>query len=197
MPEVGRGAGVREAGAVTAATPPSPESVVLLGADRRPIGTMAKAEVHGTDTPLHLAFSCYLFDRAGRFLVTRRALDKRTWAGVWTNSVCGHPGPGEDSCDAVVRRAGAELGVTVDPHSLVRVLPDFAYRAVDAGGLVENEVCPVFTGVLDTDPEPNPAEVSEWRWVDWAPFADAVSRAPWLVSPWAAEQVPQLRAAGV
>ncbi len=182
---------------MTADTSPPPESVVLLGPDRRPVGTMAKADVHGADTPLHLAFSCYLFDPAGRLLVTRRALDKSTWAGVWTNSVCGHPGPGEDPGDAVVRRAGTELGVAVDPGSLVRVLPDFAYRAVDAGGLVENEVCPVFTGVLDTDPVPEPTEVSEWRWVDWPSFADAVGRAPWLVSPWAAEQVVQLRTAGV
>lgn len=174
-----------------------PESVVLLGTDRRPVGTMAKAAVHGVDTPLHLAFSCYLFDRSRRLLVTRRASTKSTWAGVWTNTVCGHPGPGEDPADAVVRRAAEELGVAVDPGSLVPVLPDFAYRAVDVGGVVENEVCPVFTGLLDTDPRPNPAEVSQWRWVDWPSFADAVAKAPWLVSPWSAEQVPQLRAAGV
>jgi len=176
---------------------PGPEQVVLLDRMHRPVGVMAKSEVHTTRTPLHLAFSCYLFDAAGRLLVTRRALSKSTWAGVWTNTVCGHPGPGEDMADAVVRRSARELGVAVDGARLERVLPDFSYRAVDAGGVVENEVCPVFTGRLDTDPVPDPDEVAEWRWVAWAAFADAVALTPWLISPWAAAQVSQLRAAGV
>ena len=170
--------------------------MVLLDEQRRPVGTMPKAAVHTQATPLHLAFSCHLFDSRGRVLVTRRASGKRAWPGVWTNSVCGHPGPGEAVRDAVVRRAAAELGVGLDPETLSLVLPEFAYRAVDAGGVVENEVCPVFTGRLDADPAPDPDEVAEWRWVPWSELVAAVAAAPWLVSPWAAEQVPALDAAG-
>ncbi|WP_211753231.1 isopentenyl-diphosphate Delta-isomerase [Nocardioides lianchengensis] len=166
--------------------------VVLLDDDGAPVGTHARADVHGTSTPLHLAFSCHLFDRAGRLLMTRRALAKRTWPGVWTNSFCGHPRPGEDPVDAVHRYAAHELGIAV--VDVRPALPDFRYRAVDAGGVVENEVCPVFFASTDQEPAPRPDEVAEHVWADPADVALVVRRAPWTLSPWFVEQVDQLGA---
>src|SRR5688572_6647658 len=66
--------------------PTPPELVVLVDADGHAIGTTTKATVHHRETPLHLAFSCYIFDGAGRILLTRRAFAKPTWPGAWTNS---------------------------------------------------------------------------------------------------------------
>ena len=71
------------------------DHVVLLDDEGREIGTAPKSSVHGTDTALHLAFSCHVMDDEGRVLVTRRALGKTTWPGVWSNSFCGHPRPAE------------------------------------------------------------------------------------------------------
>jgi isopentenyl-diphosphate delta-isomerase len=169
------------------------EYVVLLDEDLQPSGVLPKSEVHHADTPLHLAFSVYVFDAAGRLLVTRRAVGKQTFAGVWTNTCCGHPAPGEDLAEAVRRRLGTELGLTVTDLSLV--LPEFRYEAVAADGVRENEFCPVFVARADTDPAPDAAEVEEWRWVDWAEFCDLAEAAPWALSPWAAEQAPQVRTA--
>jgi isopentenyl-diphosphate delta-isomerase len=171
-----------------------PEQVVLLADDGTSIGTADKATVHTTDTPLHLAFSCHLSDDAGRLLVTRRALGKRTWPGVWTNSFCGHPAPGEPMIEAIARRALEELGVTVTGLDLA--VPDFRYIATDAAGIVENEICPVYTATTTDDVLPDPDEVAEFRWVDPVRLADAVAATPWAFSPWLTLQLPALAAAG-
>lgn len=168
--------------------------VVLLDPDGRPSGVADRVSVHTDDTPYHLAFSSYLFDAEGRVLLTRRALGKKTWPGVWTNSCCGHPRPVEAAHDAVVRRITEELGHP--PHGLRLVLDSFAYRAVDASGVVENELCPVWVGRFD--PEllaPNPDEVMDAAWVPWRTFVTATAEAPRLFSPWVVLQVPMLEAA--
>ena len=181
---------------VTAARPPlhAGDDVVLVDAAGSPVGTAPRASVHDTDTPLHLAFSCYVTDGAGQVLLTRRALDKRTWPGVWTNSCCGHPRPGEPAADAIRRRLVDELGLAVG--ALTCVLPDFAYRATDASGVVENEVCPVYVARADpaSPVAPDPAEVMEWAWVPWTSLVQAVAATPFTFSPWSALQVPLLEA---
>jgi isopentenyl-diphosphate delta-isomerase len=166
------------------------EKVVLLGEDRTPIGSELKHLVHSATTPLHLAFSCHVLNAAGQVLVSRRSLAKRTWPGVWTNSFCGHPQPDEPMEDAVVRRAREELGLTV--RDLRIVLPDFRYRAVDASGIVENEVCPVYLAVTDEEPWPNPAEVMDECWTDSAGLGSALRATPWAFSPWFVSQAREM-----
>ena len=168
------------------------ELVVLVNSDGIPIGSQEKATVHTVDTPLHLAFSTHVFNTAGELLVTRRALSKLTWPGVWTNSFCGHPGPGEATADAVLRRAERELGLSLQTEALTLKLPDFRYRAVDASGIVEHEICPVYTAVTDADPVPADDEVMDWKWVDPLALAEAVRLTPWAFSPWLVLQLPLL-----
>jgi isopentenyl-diphosphate delta-isomerase len=167
------------------------ELVVLCDEAGQPTGTAPKATVHHGQTPLHLAFSCYVFDPVGRFLLTRRASGKRTWPGVWTNSCCGHPLPGEPTAEAVLRRARDELGLSL--LDLRPVLPDYRYRA-ERDGIVENEICPVYAARADGEPRPNPAEVADVRWVRWAELSAVTADLD--LSPWFVDQLGQLRAAG-
>jgi len=173
------------------------EWVVLLDTQRRPIGSQLKSEVHHAATPLHLAFSVHVVDEADNTLLTRRAVTKRTWPGVWSNACCGHPAPGEDLHDAVRRRLASELGLVAQSLSLA--LADFAYRARDANGVVENEVCPVFVAqVVGHRPPPVPDvdEVAEWVWLPRSEATVLAHEHPWLLSPWAVLQLAQLESEG-
>lgn len=164
--------------------------VVLLDDEGNEIGTAPKFGVHTADTALHLAFSCHVLNDDGDVLITRRALSKKTWPGVWTNSFCGHPRPSEPVTSGVHRHAAHELGLTVTAVDLV--LPDFRYRAVDAGGTVENEICPVYLARAADEPTPNPDEVMDHRWVRPADLGAAIRATPWAFSPWLVLQAEQL-----
>src|SRR5688500_14251219 len=115
---------------------PDEERIVLVDENNREIGVAPKLASHHAQTPLHRAFSCFVFNGRGEFLLTQRSLSKKVFPGIWTNSCCGHPAPGETTEDAVRRRLFDELGMT--PQRLELVLPDFRYRA-EMNGIVENE----------------------------------------------------------
>jgi len=149
---------------VTNHLPPGVEYVVLTNETGAPIGTAAKATVHTNDTPLHKAFSSFLFTNTGELLITQRALTKKTWAGVWTNSCCGHPKLEETEAEAATRRIDYELGMRAPPLELI--LPSFRYF-VERDGVVEREHCPVLVGFTNDSPKPNPEEVGDWARVPW------------------------------
>lgn len=166
------------------------DRVVLLDDEGQEIGTALKSSVHGLDTALHLAFSCHVVDDDGRVLVTRRALGKTTWPGVWSNSFCGHPRPAEPLLAAVHRRGEYELGLAVRDIELA--LPLFRYRATDASGIVEHEVCPVYIARTSEQPVLNPLEVVDSRWVEPSDLAASLVATPWAFSPWLVLQAEQL-----
>jgi len=162
-----------------------PELVVLVDDQNTPIGTADKDTVHTTDTPLHRAFSLFLFNAKGQTLLTKRAAAKKTFPGVWTNAVCGHLSPDETPAVAAVRRLGEELGIT---NVAVREVSPYRYRFADKNGIVENEICPILIGKFDGDPTPHPEETDEWKWMDWDAFLTDIGENPEPYSPWSREE---------
>jgi isopentenyl-diphosphate delta-isomerase len=169
------------------------ELIVLVDEDGLPTGTAEKWSSHHASTPLHLAFSCYVFDDDGMFLTTRRALSKKVWPGVWSNTVCGHPAPGESLSDAIARRLDYELGMSV--RDVEVVLPDHLYRAPAFQGIVEYEFCPVFLARDASEPRPNAVEIVDYAWVAWEQFAsDALHDDADVYSWWCKNQLRELHA---
>ena len=95
----------------------------------------------------------------------------------------------EKTEDAAVRRLRFELGISgVD---LKMILPHFRYRA-EKDGVVENEICPVLIGFTDQEPEINPSEVAETKWVLWSEFLRSSRNGESELSPWAIEEAELL-----
>lgn len=172
------------------------EDIVLLDESFHPIGRAPKLASHHDHTPLHLAFSCYLFNDKGELLITRRALSKKVWPGVFTNSFCGHPLPDETLPDAIRRRARDELGIT-RLTDITEILPDFRYTTPPYKGVIENEFCPVFAARLASSVQRNPREVETHYWQAWPDVMAAVAENPETYSYWMKLQLPLLQQSGL
>jgi isopentenyl-diphosphate delta-isomerase len=138
-----------------AATTPMTEELILVNERNRAIGRGEKLAVHKAGL-LHRAFSIFLVAPDGRLLLQRRSRAKYHSGGLWANSCCGHPRPGETTLRAAERRLGEELGASSRLHFGFRT----HYHADFANGLAENEIVYVYFGVLPAELKPNPAEVA-------------------------------------
>jgi len=169
------------------------EQIVFVHEDGTSTGkTGPKLASHTSNTKLHLAFSCYIFRNSdNKFLVTQRALSKKVWPGVWTNSVCGHPAPGEILESAIRRRAKDEIGLT-DLQNIQVVLPRYRYTTPPYNGIIENEFCPVYVAYTDAEPIPNSDEVEAFTWLSWNEYVSMLTNQSEQMSYWALDQYKQL-----
>lgn len=125
------------------------------------IGTMDKMAVHRTGT-MHRAFSIFVFNTQGELLMQQRALDKYHSGGLWTNSCCGHPRPGETNLDAGKRRLKEEMGLDCELEEMFV----FTYRHEFDNGLIEFEFDHVLIGFTDELPTPDPAEAAAFSYME-------------------------------
>jgi isopentenyl-diphosphate delta-isomerase len=148
------------------------ENVVLIDEDDRELGVGEKLAVHRSGE-LHRAFSVFAFNPEGDLLLQRRALGKYHSPGLWTNSACGHPRPGETTEAAAARRFREELGIDAGELREVGIL---RYRA-ELADLVENELDHLLVCEISEDPDPDPEEVVEWRFVPVSELGEWIARA--------------------
>jgi len=136
--------------------------VILVDENDVETGLMGKTEAHEKGL-LHRAVSVFIVNSDGEWLLQRRALNKYHSAGLWTNTCCSHPLPGESTVDAAKRRLFEEMGLTCDLVPLF----NFTYREILENGLIEHELDYVFLGVSDVMPVLNISEVSEFKYFNY------------------------------
>lgn len=156
-----------------------PEFVVLVDAHDQPIGTAEKLQAH-LDARLHRAFSVFVFNSQGQMMLQQRAHHKYHSAGLWSNTCCSHPRPGEPVEGAAHRRLQEEMGFDCPVERLF----GFTYKVALDRGLYEHEYDHVLAGIFDGTPAPNPEEVADWKWMQPADVLRDVERRPTQYTHW-------------
>lgn len=155
------------------------EEVILVDDRDQPTGCMEKMEAHRKGV-LHRAFSVVLFNTSGQLLLQQRALHKYHSGGLWTNTCCSHPRPGESTAQAAHRRLREEMGIEIE----LQFAYAFRYKAALDNGLVEHEWDHVFTGCYNGVPTTNANEVAAWKLVSLTDLHMDVLQNPQQYTPW-------------
>jgi len=161
--------------------------VVLVNLVDEPIGTMEKMEAHKSPH-LHRAFSIFLFNSQNEMLLQRRARSKYHSGGLWTNTCCSHPYPGEKVEDAANRRLKEELGISARLEKAFH----FTYQAEFDNGLFEHEFDHVFIGHYVGKVHPDPAEVSDYCYKSIEEIKKDFKQLPSAYTPWFIIAMPYL-----
>jgi isopentenyl-diphosphate delta-isomerase len=162
--------------------------VILVNENDEPIGKMEKMEAHRRGV-LHRAFSVFIFDKQGRMLLQRRAMNKYHSGGLWTNACCSHPKPGEVTIDAARKRLKEEMGFETE----IKPLFTFTYNAEFENGLIEHEFDHVFTGVYSGDITPDKHEVMDFRYASMDEIQTELQHHPEIFTAWFKIAYPNLR----
>ena len=157
----------------------STEYVILVDDSDNELGVMEKLQAH-KEGKLHRAFSVFLFNDEGELLLQQRALDKYHSAGLWTNTCCSHPRPGETIMDAANRRLHEEMGITSD----LIIKTSFVYKSPFENGLTEHELDYVLIGTYNLNPIINVEEVSDYKWQSLATIKENIKTRPDEFTTW-------------
>jgi isopentenyl-diphosphate Delta-isomerase len=149
------------------------DEVILVNDKDEIVGYMPKLEAHQKGE-LHRAFSILVFNKNGDLLIHQRAFDKYHSAGLWTNTCCSHPKKGENAIEAANRRLQEEMGFQCE----LKFAYKFLYKTDLENDLIEHELDHVFIGEYNENPNPNPLEVANFKWVDLDSLKDGIQKSP-------------------
>lgn len=153
--------------------------VVLVDRKDNSIGSIGKLEAHARGL-LHRAVTVYLFNTAGEILMQRRAANKYHCGGLWSNTCCGHPMPGEAIQAAAERRLAEEMGLSLS----LKPVFEISYCLPVTNDLIEHEYGHVFFAICDKQPQLNPEEADQYRYCSPLQLQQELAQHPQNFTPW-------------
>ena len=164
------------------------EQLILVDSSDNEVGHLSKALCHDGGGVLHRAFSLFLFNESGELLLQKRSETKRLWPGFWSNSCCSHPRRGESMDIATARRLDDELNIDTSLEHVYQ----FCYTAGFGEAGSENELCHVYLGTVDGEPQPNDSEISRVRFISSVKLEQELNDSPQRFTPWFKQEWQEL-----
>ena len=155
------------------------EQVILVNEKDEQIGLMPKMEAH-EKALLHRAFSVFVFNDKNELMIQQRALGKYHSPGLWTNTCCSHQREGESNIEAGKRRLQEEMGFSTDLKDTI----SFIYKAPFDNGLTEHEFDHILVGYYNEEPELNPEEANDYKWVTLEELQKDMAKNPDIYTEW-------------
>jgi len=163
------------------------DEIILVDEKDNQVGTGEKMVVH-KEGKLHRAFSVFIFNSKKELMLQQRATSKYHSPGLWTNTCCSHPKPGEKIIDAAKRRLKEEMGFNCD----LKEAFSFIYKAKFDNGLSEHEFDHVFIGKFDGNPKPDKKEAESWKWITLAELRKDMKKNPEKYTYWLKVSIDKL-----
>lgn len=152
--------------------------VILVNEKDQATGTKEKLKAH-QEGLLHRAFSIFTFNNKGELLIQQRASHKYHSRNKWANTCCSPPVTNSDFNTEARKRLQEEMGFECE----LKEIFSFIYKA-KLEELTEHELDHVFIGEYNNDPNPNPEEVQDFKWITLENLKEDMEKEPDKYAYW-------------
>ncbi len=166
--------------------------VVVVNKNDKEISFLGKIKAHKKGK-LHRAFSIFVFNDQGELLIQKRSKHKLLWPEFWSNTVCSHPLPKEETIDAAQRRLKEEFGFSTELGLEYR----FQYYAEYGDVGIEHELCHVLIGNYNGKVKPDKKEIADYKWININKLKQQIKRSPDKFTPWFKKEFKELVKRGI
>ena len=161
--------------------------IILVDENDKEIGSEEKMKAH-KEGKLHRAFSIFIFNSKNELLLQKRASSKYHSPGLWTNTCCSHPKPGEDVLSAAHRRLKEEMGFDCK----LKKIDSLVYKKSFPNGLTEHEYDHLIIGKSDITPKTNKDEADDFKWMALNKITDNIKANPKIYTYWFKITLPKV-----
>jgi isopentenyl-diphosphate delta-isomerase len=161
-------------------------NVIVVNEKDEWLGSMEKLLAH-KEGVLHRAFSVFVVNDKNELLLQQRAEGKYHSGGLWSNTCCSHPAPGESTTAAAHRRLQEEMGFDCDIEKIF----ELRYKSDVGNELIENEYDHIYIGYYNGTAKLNSSEAKDAKFIGIDELCAWMKKEPQAFTAWFHLAIPR------